>query len=185
MRLWIFGILMAAILLMSCQNDISLSLEPQNTYYGNNFNTVNNSEIQNYLFQNIYLELFWRDGFPIRFFEYSHRNIALVLQQYGGINENIEVSSVEITINELNISQLFVLNSNMTISKNGDRYIINLRDCLSDILNTQNDLLKLKDVNEVSVKLSLHNGQNEKSMTFNFVPIIKKSNRLLNSIMSV
>lgn len=185
MKLRILGIFFGVFLLVSCQNDISLLLEPKNTYYGNDFYTIEKSEIQNYLFQNVYLELFWRDGFPIRFFDYSHRNTALILQQYGEVSANIEIVSAEIIIKDLNIAQLFYINSNMVVSKNGDRYIINLRDCLSDILNTQNDLLKFKDVNEVSVKISLKSGQNEKNMIFNFVPVIQKSNRLLNNIMSI
>lgn len=158
---------------------------PKNTYYGTDFNSMDMSKMQDFLFQDTYYELFWRDGFPINYFNYSYRNTVLLLQQYGNISESTKISSVEIIIEELNISQLFEIDSNMAVSKNNDMYLITLRDCLSDFLTAQNDLLKFKDITEVSVNVLLCDGINKKTLKFNFVPVIKKSNRLLNNFMSV
>lgn len=179
------GIILLILLLISCQNDISVSLMPKNTYYGTDFNSMDMSKMQDFLFQDTYYELFWRDGFPINYFNYSYRNTVLLLQQYGNISESTKISSVEIIIEELNISQLFEIDSNMAVSKNNDMYLITLRDCLSDFLTAQNDLLKFKDITEVSVNVLLCDGINKKTLKFNFVPVIKKSNRLLNNFMSV
>ncbi len=179
-------LLMFFLSIVSCKQDISMYLKPKKTYYGEAFETVDKLEIENQFIEGTYYELYWRDGFPIRYFDYEQKNMFLLLKQYGIKNKTLEITDIEIVVKEIGFEQRIKNNAKtMQVSVKEDVILINLFECMADILITQKDLLKFKNVSNVTVNIKIRQNQNEKILRFDFIPIIKKSSKILNNMMSI
>lgn len=184
---YLIGVLLMFFLsIVSCKQDISMYLKPKKTYYGEAFETVDKLKIEDQCIEGTYYELYWRDGFPIRYFDYEQKNIFLLLKQYGSKDKTLEIIDIEIFVQEIGFEQRIQNNDRtMQVSVNEDIILINLFECMADILITQKDLLKFKNVSNVTVNIKIKQNQNEKILRFDFIPIVKKSSKLLNNMMSI
>lgn len=173
------------IFLFGCKYNISLFLKPQEQLIGEQYKFKDKNEIQAHCLKNNYYELSWGYVFPIRYFDYEYKSTTIFLYQFGEENLDIRIKEIKLEIDSLNYSQIFKEDNDMFISKNDNVFSIKLNNCMSDLINKEEDIFKLKDVKSIKVTLLIEIDKDRKEMSFNFIPIIDKSNKILDSIMSV
>ena len=127
----------------------------------------------------------WGNAFPINYFDYKNRNTIIVLHLYGKDEKDFSIKKVTIKIQQWKYKYEFIEFENMTIERNDDLYYITLKDCMSDILTSENDLLKFQDINKIEVIITIDTKDVEEKMNFSFTPIIKKSFSIIDNLMSI
>lgn len=168
-----------------CKNNLSLTMNTKNKKRAHDYTKQITDELNYQVFDNNYFELEWGIAFPINYFLYDYKSTTLFLQQYGEINSEISILDVTVAIEPWHYSHVFVLENDMKIKNYKNTYIIDLIDCMSDILKEEQDLLKFKNLDLLKVYVRVRKGEIEKVLSFDFIPKIEKSNKLLNNLMSI
>ena len=185
MRKKIMLFCLLSVLLFGCKYNVSLFLKPQNQLIGEQYMFKDKNEIESHCLKNNYYELSWGYVFPIRYFDYEYKTTTVFLHQFGEDNIDIRINEIKLEIDSLNYSQSFQENTDMFVSKKDNVFSIKLNNCMSDLINKDEDILKLRNVTSIKVTLFIENDKEIKAMSYNFIPIIDKSNRILDGIMSV
>ena len=185
MKIKLFLLFISLFLFIGCHKNISLSMQSTNDKLGNNFINSSMDTINNQFYNDCYFELGWGEAFPINYFSYDYKSTTLFLHQYGNTSSEISITNLKIEIEDWNYSQIFYEEKDMTIKKYNNIYIINLIDCMSDILQEERDLLKFNTLDTIKVILTVGNGINNKELIFYFSPKIMKSNKILDNLMSI
>ncbi len=185
MKIKLFVLFISLFVLIGCQKNISLSMQSADDKLGNNFINTPKNMINERFYDDSYFELGWGEAFPINYFSYDYKSTTLFLHQYGNPSSEILITNLKIDIEAWNYSQIFCEEKDMTIKKNNKIYIINLINCMSDILHEEQDLLKLGTLDTIKVIITVGNEINNKELIFDFSPKIIKSNKILDNLMSI
>jgi len=172
-------------LFTGCKQNVSLIMQPKNKNIGNDYVNQMSEEYNNQFFDNNYYELEWGIAFPINYFNYDYKTTTLFLKQYGLEKSDFSIIDVSIEIEQLNYYQDFVEEKNMKIKRYNNTYKIDLINCMSDILKEEQDLLTFDKVEQIKINIMIQKNEKKTKLSFDFIPKIEKSNRLLDNLMSI
>lgn len=131
-------------------------------------------------------ELSWGAAFPINYFAYKPlTRLWFKCRDESRSVQDIEIISVEVNIEELNVYQRFSNSDEIHINKNDKSMDLYLSNCFSEIIQETKDLKIFNNIELVTVKINFKDNEIIKNTNFYFHPSVQESYKLLDNLMSV
>lgn len=151
--------------------------------HGENFVTYKNDDIQEHCIEDEYFELVWGNAFPSNYFQFKPLT-HMSLRYYPNNAEDFNIESIETIIDEMNFNQQYSVGTGFKYIRYANRMDLNLFDCMSELLQVENDLLKFKKIKKITVVLNVKKNVALYILKYNFTPKIYYSSKILDNLMS-
>ena len=171
---------------MGCRQNISMFMQPVEISDENQKLSID-KENEKKSFRDNHYELSGWYAFPINYFEYEYKTTSLRLEFDSKESEEIYISKINFLIESLDYAHTYYegIDFSVTSVPEYNYYSIRIKDCLSDFFHEENDLLKLSDKNLVKVIIEVSKDNEIKQLEFTFAPVVKKSLRIIDNMMSI
>lgn len=129
-------------------------------------------------------ELYWKNAFPIDYFKYLPISEMVLVSSEFKVEE-VTILQIEILISEKKYEHKYLNDLDFEYSMHNDSMIIKLKNCFSEFLSKQEDLESFEEIENVEVSLLVKCSNEEKKITYTFIPRVNKSIKVLDNIFSI